>query len=58
MELVAFYEKHPFYNRVSLTLPVTPELIRRLGVVSPLPLISHPHPSHPLSLSLSLYLEA
>lgn len=34
VDLVNFYEKHPFYNQVSLTLPVTDELIRRMGVVS------------------------
>lgn len=34
LDLVNYYEKHPFYNRVSLKLPVTEELIQSLGVVS------------------------
>jgi len=35
-DLISFYEKHEFYNRVSLILPVTEDLIRKMGIVSSL----------------------
>jgi phosphatidylinositol phospholipase C gamma-1 len=36
IDLVSYYEKNPLYRKVRLRYPVTEEIVRQRGVVSPL----------------------
>lgn len=35
IDLVSYYEKNPLYRKVRLRFPVTEEVVRQRGVVSP-----------------------